>query len=337
VRVLIAGGAGMIGSHLVDAHLAKGDSVVVVDNFVTGRTQNLDHLAAHPNFTLLHADLVDPSADLARLNPDLIYHMASPASPVHYGRRPIETLMVNSVGTKTLLEIAAACDARFLLASTSEVYGDPLRHPQAEDYWGNVNPIGPRSVYDEGKRFAESLTFAFHRAQGVDVRVARIFNTYGPRSDPLDGRLIPNFVVQALRGEPLTVYGDGSQTRSFCYVADLVAGLQSLMMTPDLGGTVMNLGSKDERTVLNIAHEVLAATGSQSSVVHRALPVDDPTRRLPDITKASQLLGWSPTTRFDEGLRPTVAYFRSELFLDGRGRVEPEDRLVGSPADRTSA
>lgn len=321
MRVLIAGGAGMIGSHLVDAHLAKGDSVVVVDNFVTGRSQNLNHVADHPDFTLLHADLTEPPADLARVNPSVIYHMASPASPVHYGRRPIETLLVNSVGTKTLLDLAVASDARFLLASTSEVYGDPLQHPQAEDYWGNVNPIGPRSCYDEGKRFAESLTFAYHRSRGLDVRVARIFNTYGPRSDPLDGRLIPNLTVQALRGEPLTIYGDGSQTRSCCYVTDLVAGLQSLMMTPDLGGTVVNLGSTDERTVINIANEVLAATGSHSELVNRPLPVDDPTRRLPNIDKAAQLLGWSPTTRFSDGLRQTATYFRSELLPDAGDRV----------------
>jgi nucleoside-diphosphate-sugar epimerase len=321
MRVLIAGGAGLIGSHLVDAHLASGDHVIALDNFLTGRPQNLNDAARHSHFSLLNADLLDPPGELLSTQPDLVYHLASPASPVHYGRKPIETLLVNSAGTFTLLELAASRMARFVFASTSEIYGDPLIHPQTEDYWGNVNPVGPRSCYDEAKRFAEALTMAYGRSRGVDVRIARIFNTYGPRSDPNDGRLIPNLVVQALRGDPLTIYGDGSQTRSFCFVADMVEGLRRLMVTPGLAGTVVNLGSTDERTVLEIADTILTITGSSSSVEHAPLPVDDPTRRLPRIERAEGLLGWAPTTRFDDGLRQTVSYFRSELFPEKAANI----------------
>ena len=225
--------------------------------------------------------------------------------------------MVNSIGTKTLLELAKSVRARFLMASTSEIYGEPQVHPQPETYWGNVNSIGPRSCYDEAKRFAESLTMAYHRTRNVDVRIARIFNTYGPRSDPADGRLIPNFIVQALTGQPLTIYGDGSQTRSLCFVTDLVAGLQLLMTTPDLSGSVVNLGSNDERSVLQIAEAVLDATGAASPIVYRPVPVDDPTRRLPVTDRARQLLNWEPTTTFNEGLGRTVDYFRGELAGEG--------------------
>ena len=313
MRVLIAGGAGLIGSHLVDAHLDAGDDVTILDNFLTGRAANLDHVVRNAKFTLINADVLDRSADLASHQPDLIYHLASPASPVHYGRHPIETLAVNSEGTSNLLQLAAARGARFLLASTSEIYGDPLVHPQSEEYWGNVNPIGPRSCYDEGKRFAEAITMAYGKSRGVDVRIARIFNTYGPRSDPHDGRLIPNLMVQALADEPLTVYGDGSQTRSFCYVRDLVDGLHRLMTTPALHGTVVNLGGTDERTVLEIAELVREMTGSRSPLEHRPLPIDDPVRRLPNIDRAKRLLGWTPTTSLADGLAETVDYFRSEL------------------------
>lgn len=313
MNVLVTGGAGLIGSHLVDALLARGDAVTVVDNFSTGRRANLAHVIGDARILVVETDVSEPLPELPRRPYTRIYHLASPASPVDYVRWPIETLLVNAIGTRLLLDLATADGARFLLASTSEVYGDPERHPQREDYWGNVNPVGPRSCYDESKRFAESYTVAMGRTAGVDVRIARIFNTYGPRSRPDDGRLIPNFCVQAIRGEPLTIYGDGSQTRSFCYVSDLVRGLVALMETDGLKGEVVNLGNPGEFTVLDAAEQIRRLAGSRSDVVFRPLPIDDPTRRRPDIGKAQRSLGWEPAIDLSSGLEPTLAWFRTVL------------------------
>jgi nucleoside-diphosphate-sugar epimerase len=313
LKILVAGGGGMIGSHLVDLHLSRGDSVIALDNFVTGRKGNLAHLVGHAGFRLVEADLLAPPASLSQVDVDLIYHLASPASPVQYGRRRVETLLVNSEGTKTLLDLAAANRARFVLASTSEIYGDPLVHPQPETYWGNVSSVGPRSCYDESKRFAESLTIAYGETRAVDVRIARIFNTYGPRSHPEDGRIIPNFVVAALMNEPLTVYGSGSQTRSFCFISDLVRGLYELGTRESLNGAIVNLGSRDERTVLEIAEIVRDAVGAESPIVHGPLPIGDPVQRLPVIDRAAELLDWAPSVPLAAGLEHTVAYFRTEL------------------------
>jgi nucleoside-diphosphate-sugar epimerase len=293
--VLVAGGAGVIGSHLVDALLARGDVVTVVDNFVTGRAANLAHVAEEPRLTIVEADLSQPlPVELGRTRFERVYHLASPASPVDFVRRPIEIMLVNSIGTHQLLDVARRDGARFLLASTSEVYGDPQQHPQQETYWGHVNPIGPRSCYDESKRFAETLTMTIHREFGLDVRIARIFNTFGPRARLDDGRIIPNFCKQALTGAPLTIYGDGSQTRSLCYVDDLVVGLLALMESDCCSGEAVNLGNPDERTVEEIAARIIAVTGTTSTIAYRPLPIDEPVRRQPDISKAHRLLGWQP-------------------------------------------
>jgi nucleoside-diphosphate-sugar epimerase len=316
MRVLITGGAGFIGSHLVDRMLDLGHEVVVADNFLTGRFVNIVQAEDHPSLRLVHQDLVEPLDEAAFAGPfDRVYNLASPASPRGYGRYPIETQLVNSVGTLHVLRLARRDGARFIQASTSEVYGDPLVHPQVETYWGNVNPNGPRACYDEGKRFAESLVMEFVRQFGLDARIARIFNTYGPRSNPGDGRVVPNFCVQALRGDPITIYGDGSQTRSFCYVDDLVRGLVLLMEGEGLAGEVINLGNPSEFTVRELADQVVALTGSRSQIRHEPLPVDDPTRRRPDITKAQRLLGWQPEVSLTDGLVPTLASFRSALGL----------------------
>jgi nucleoside-diphosphate-sugar epimerase len=312
MRVLVTGGAGMIGSHLVDALFARGDEVIVVDNLLTGRRENLAHLTSHPGLTFHDAD-VETLNRLALGPLDRIYHLASPASPLDFARYPIETLMTNAAGTRAALALAERCRARFLLASTSEVYGEPAEHPQRETYHGDVNVLGPRACYDEGKRFAESLSIACWRTRGVDVRIARLFNTYGPRSRLDDGRVVPAFCVQALTGQPLTVFGSGQQTRSLCYIDDLVRGLIALMETPDLAGEVVNIGCPEERTVLEIAAAIQRAAGSASSIVHRPLPIDDPARRCPDITKARALLDWQPEIHLDDGLTRTLAYFRQEL------------------------
>jgi UDP-glucuronate decarboxylase len=312
MRVLVTGGAGFVGSHLVEHLLARGDTVVVVDNFITGLASNLDHVKADTGLSLLQHDMSRPlPPELASDRFDRIYNLASPASPRGYGRFPIETLLVNSVGTYQALELARHHSARFVQASTSEVYGDPLIHPQVESYWGNVNPNGPRSCYDEGKRFAESIVMEYVRQHGVDARIVRIFNCYGPRCHPADGRVVPSFCVQALEGRPITVYGDGQQTRSFCYVADLVEGFVSIMDTDGLRGEVVNLGNPDEYTILEFAERIIALTGSAAGVVHAPLPTDDPHRRKPDITKARELLGWQPKVSLDEGLRQTIDYFRT--------------------------
>lgn len=311
-RALVSGGAGFIGSHLVESLLDDEAEVLVIDSFHTGREANLAPLSGSGRLMIERADVsqpLPPSVIVRRF--DRIYHLASPASPVDYARLPLETLSVNSIGTLHLLELAERDRARFVMASTSEVYGDPLVHPQPETYWGNVNSIGPRACYDEGKRFAESLTMTYVAKYRVDARIARIFNTYGPRSAPGDGRMIPNFCTQAISGEPLTIYGDGLQTRSCCYVTDLVRGLRALMDTPHLAGEVVNLGNPDEQTVLEIAHHVLRVARSSSRMVHRPLPVDDPTRRCPDIAKAQRLLNWVPEIPFDRGIRATLDYFES--------------------------
>jgi nucleoside-diphosphate-sugar epimerase len=321
MRVLVTGGSGFIGSHIVDRLLDRGDEVVVVDNYLTGRAVNLQHRRGHPGLTLLEHDVIQPFDDvIGDVRLDRVLHLASPASPVGYARYPIETLLTNSIGTKNALEVARRHGARFLVSSTSEVYGDPLVHPQPETYWGNVNPIGPRACYDESKRFGESLTMEYHRQHGIDARIARIFNTYGPRSDPEDGRVVPNFCVQALKGAPITIYGQGLQTRSFCYVDDLVLGLLALMDVDGIDGEVINLGNPVEITIREFAEAVVRLTGSRSEILHKPLPVDDPTRRQPDITKARCLLGWEPVVSLENGLARTLDYFAETLALPNAAR-----------------
>jgi dTDP-glucose 4,6-dehydratase len=305
-RVVVTGGAGFLGSHLCDELLRRGCQVVAVDNFITGQRENVAHLRANPSFTLIEHDICQPlslSGEVA-----MVMHLASPASPGDFPRLPLEILRANSAGTWNMLELALDKGARFLLASTSEVYGDPLVHPQTEEYRGNVNPIGPRAVYDEGKRFAEALTMAYHRARRLQVSIARIFNTYGPRMRADDGRVIPTLIRQALAGQPLTIFGDGSRTRSFCYVDDMIGGLLALAES-DLVGPI-NLGNDHEMTVLEAARLIIEITGSQSTVVHLPLGEDDPKRRRPDITKARQSLGWEPRVPIREGLAQTIGYFR---------------------------
>jgi len=306
MRVLVTGAAGFLGSHLCDRLLAQGYRVVGMDNFLTGNSANVAHLRSHPDFQLVLHDVTNFIELEGPL--DAVLHFASPASPVDYLEHPIPTLKVGSLGTHKALGLAKAKGARFLLASTSEVYGDPLVHPQPESYWGNVNPVGPRGVYDEAKRFAEAMTMAYHRYHGLDTRIVRIFNTYGPRMRPNDGRVVSNFIVQALHGEPLTVYGDGSQTRSFCYVDDLVTGIVLLFERGDADPT--NLGNPHEFTVRELAALVLKLTGSRSEIVERPLPVDDPRVRQPDIGRVRETLGWEPKVGLEEGLRRTIDYFR---------------------------
>jgi dTDP-glucose 4,6-dehydratase len=305
--VVVTGGAGFIGSHLCEALLQRGDEVVCLDNFLTGSPSNVGHLLDHPRFTLQRCDLVHYVHVPGPV--DLVLHFASPASPIDYLKLPLETLKVGSIGTWHALGLAKDKHARFVLASTSEVYGDPQVHPQPEDYWGHVNPVGPRGVYDEAKRYGEALTMAYRRAEGLDTAIVRLFNTYGPRMRPNDGRAIPTFVRQALSGEPVTVAGDGSQTRSVCYVSDTVAGILALADS-DLAGPV-NIGNPDERSVLSIAQDVIAAAGSTSSVELIERPVDDPEVRRPDTTLAREQLGWSPQVGWSEGLGHTVEWFRT--------------------------
>ncbi len=308
-RVVVAGGAGFLGSHLCERLVARGDDVVCLDDLSTGTETNLLRLEGDPRFTFVVADV---SSEVPVEPPvDAVFDLASPASPPAYLARPLETLAAGSEGTRRLLELARRSGARFVLASTSEVYGDPEVHPQPETYRGNVDPVGPRSVYDEAKRFAEALTIAAHRARAVDVGIARIFNTYGPRLSAEDGRVVSNFCVQALRGEPLTVYGDGTQTRSLCYVDDQIDGLLALRDASVTGP--VNIGNPDERTVAELAEKVLSITGSRSQVVHRPLPADDPRRRCPDISLARRALGWEPKVTLDDGLARTVAWFRERL------------------------
>ena len=309
MRILVTGGAGFIGSHLSERLLADGHEVIVHDNLVTGSESNVKALLANPRFSFVNHNVtqyIDVPGPL-----DQIYHFASPASPVDYAELPIQTLKVGALGTHNALGVAKAKGARLLLASTSEVYGDPLVHPQPETYWGNVNPIGPRSCYDEAKRFAEAITMAYHRHHGVETRIVRIFNTYGPRMRLNDGRAIPNFLTQALKGEPITVYGDGTQTRSFCFVSDLVEGIIRLMASD--ADTPVNVGNPQELTLLEMATRIKVITGSPSAIVFRPLPEDDPKIRRPDISKARQALGWEPRVPLAEGLAATVDYFRAAL------------------------
>ena len=309
MRVLVTGAAGFLGSHLCDRLLGDGHTVVGMDNLLTGSLNNLAHVSGHDRFQFVKHDVTNPIELAGTL--DAVFHFASPASPIDYLRLPIQTLKVGSLGTHKALGLAKAKGARLLLASTSEVYGDPLVHPQPETYWGHVNPIGPRGVYDEAKRFAEALTMAYHRHHGVDTRIVRIFNTYGPRMRASDGRVVSNFIVQALRGEPLTVYGDGSQTRSFCYVDDLIEGILRLFHHGK--ADPVNIGNPDEFTVRQLADIVVRQIGSASPVVFEPLPEDDPKQRRPDISRAQAALGWQPAVKLEEGLRRTIEYFRRAL------------------------
>lgn len=307
-RTLVTGGAGFLGSHLCDALLERGHEVVAMDNLITGSVENIEHIRNRKFMFIKH----DVTNYIYLSGPvDYILHFASPASPIDYLEKPIPTLKVGSLGTHNALGLAKEKRARFLLASTSEVYGDPLVHPQPETYWGNVNPIGPRGVYDEAKRFAEAITMAYRRYHGMNTAIVRIFNTYGPRMRLRDGRVVPAFVSQALRGEPLTVFGDGRQTRSFCYVSDLVDGILRLLFSEE--GEPTNIGNPAEMTILDFAQAILKSTGSQSQVVHRPLPTDDPKQRQPDITKARRVLGWEPKVPLEEGIRLTVDYFRDRV------------------------
>src|ERR1700722_924873 len=315
MRVLITGAAGFLGSHLCDRFLKEGHEVIGLDNFITGHPDNLVHLANEPGFEFVRHNISTYTYVAGRI--DGVLHFASPASPIDYLEHPIQTLKVGALGTHNELGLAKAKGARFFLASTSEVYGDPLEHPQTESYWGNVNPIGPRGVYDEAKRFAEAMTMAYHRKHGIETRIVRIFNTYGPRMRPSDGRGVSNFIVQALCGEPITVYGDVSQTRSFCYVDDEVDGIYRLFMNGDANPT--NIGNPDEYTVKELAEIVVELTGSSSPIVYRPLPEDDPKVRRPDITRARTMLGWTPKVPVRDGVEKTIAYFQS---LVGTDRME---------------
>ena len=327
MRILITGAAGFLGSHLCDRFLAEGHEVIGMDNFITGSPDNIAHLLGHDGFSFVKHNVTDYIHVAGPL--DGVLHFASPASPVDYLELPIQTLKVGSLGTHKTLGLAKEKRARYLLASTSEVYGDPQVHPQTEEYWGHVNPVGPRGVYDEAKRFAEAMTMAYHRFHGLQTRIIRIFNTYGPRMRPNDGRVVSNFIVQALRGEPLSVYGDGDQTRSFCYQSDEVDGIYRLFMS-DYSMPV-NIGNPDEFTVMELAQKVLALTGSPSTIEHQPLPKDDPKVRRPDITVARRELGWEPKVPLDEGLRLTVPYFREKVETtnaEARSLFEPGNETV---------
>src|SRR5580704_17537868 len=308
LRALVTGGAGFLGSHLCDALLAEGYSVIVVDNLLTGRRTNFDHLRNEPQFEFQQVDINQPF-DCGKV--DYVFHFACPASPVDYTQHGIETLQVGSIGTFHALDVARRYEAKFLTSSTSECYGDPLEHPQKETYWGHVNPIGPRSVYDEAKRFSEAVTMAYHRYYGVDTRIVRIFNTYGPRMRLNDGRALPNFVHQALTGKPITVYGDGKQTRSFCYVSDLIEGIYRLMLSDEHEPT--NIGNPEEITILQFAERVREHFKDARPIIFEPLPQDDPKQRCPDITKAKRILGWEPKVGLKEGLQLTMAYFKEQF------------------------
>jgi len=308
LKVVVTGGAGFLGSHLCARLLDEGHSVLCVDDLITGSEQNIAALRTHPKFSYLQHDVTKPFDFEA----DAIFHLASPASPVGYLQHPIETIMVNSLGTYQMLEQARKQKAMFLLSSTSEIYGDPLVHPQREDYWGNVNPIGPRACYDESKRLGETLTMEYYRQYQANVRIVRIFNTYGPNSQADDGRMIPNFITQALKNEPLTIYGDGNKTRSICYMSDLVDGLMLAMFQPHTAGEVFNLGNPEEHTVLEFAHMIIRLCNSSSGIIFESSRIDDPERRRPDISKAQQMLGWQLKVGMEEGLRRTIEWFSRE-------------------------
>ncbi|MBW2553932.1 MAG: SDR family oxidoreductase [Deltaproteobacteria bacterium] len=309
MRTLVTGGAGFLGSHLCDKLIGEGHEVICMDNLSTGNIDNVSHLMGNESFCFVKYNVTEYIHVKGTL--ENIVHFASPASPVDYMEMPIQTLKVGSLGTHKALGLTKEKKARFLLASTSEVYGDPLVHPQSEDYYGNVSPIGPRGVYDEAKRFAEAITMAYHRYHGIDTRIARIFNTYGPRMRMKDGRVVPAFVCQALKGEDLTVFGEGNQTRSFCYVSDLIDGIYQLLMSEEVNPT--NIGNPKEMSVLEFAQEIIRITGSKSKIVYRALPQDDPKVRQPDITKIKRVLGWEPRVTLEEGLKKTIMYFKEKL------------------------
>jgi len=319
-RVLVTGGAGFLGSFLCERLLERGDEILCADNFFTGTRHNIEHLIGHPRFELMRHDVTFP----LYVEVDEIYNLACPASPIHYQHDPVQTTKTSVHGAINMLGLAKRLRARILQASTSEIYGDPAVHPQTEDYWGNVNPIGLRSCYDEGKRCAETLFFDYNRQHGLEIKVARIFNTYGPRMHPNDGRVVSNFIVQALKGEPLTIYGDGSQTRSFCYVSDLIEGLVALMDSPPGYLGPVNLGNPNEFTVKALAERIIALSGSSSKIVAHPLPTDDPRQRKPDISRARDDLGWEPTIQLDEGLTQTIAYF--EGLLSGSRKAVPTVR-----------
>jgi UDP-glucuronate decarboxylase len=306
-RILVTGGAGFLGSHLCERLLARGDEVICVDNYFTGSRDNIAHLFPHPHFEVIRHDICFP----LYLEVDEIFNLACPASPIHYQYDPVQTVKTSVHGAINVLGLAKRVQAKIFQASTSEVYGDPAVHPQPEEYWGNVNPIGPRACYDEGKRCAETLFFDYHRQYGVDIRVVRIFNTYGPRMNPQDGRVVSNFIVQALQGKPITIYGDGSQTRSFCYVDDLIEGFLKLMDAPDGVTGPINIGNPGEFTIRQLAEIVIEMTGSRSEIVQMPLPQDDPLQRRPDITKARDVLGWQPTIPLRQGLERTIDYFKT--------------------------
>ncbi len=307
-RILITGGAGFLGSHLCEHYVEKGSDVICVDNFFSGSKDNIRHLLSHPHFELIRHDIIHTLF----VEVDQIYHLACPASPIHYQYNAIKTVKTNVMGTINMLGLAKRVKARILLASTSEVYGDAQIHPQPESYWGHVNPIGLRSCYDEGKRVAETLMMDYHRQNKIDIRIVRIFNTYGPRMAVDDGRVVSNFIVQALKNKPLTIYGDGNQTRSFCYVSDLIEGLVTIMNTKNFTRPV-NLGNPDEYSMMELAKKIISLTSSSSGIIHEPLPQDDPVRRCPDITLAKEKLGWAPNTSLDEGLKETISYFRKVL------------------------
>jgi dTDP-glucose 4,6-dehydratase len=309
--VLITGAAGFIGSHLCDRFLREGFEVIGMDNFLTGSPDNIAHLFADPRFQFVQYNVTNYVYVRGAI--DLVLHFACPASPVDYMNFPIQTMKVDSLGTLHTIGLAKAKNARYIFASTSEVYGDPAVHPQREDYWGYVNPVGPRSIYDEAKRFSEAMTMAYHREHGIDVRIIRIFNTFGPRMRVNDGRVVPNFILQSMKNEPLTIYGDGSQTRSFCYVSDLVEGVFRAAVHENLSGQVLNLGNPTEVTILDLARRIKALLGSRSEIIFRPLPTDDPRQRCPDIGKARGVLGWNPAVDLERGLKETIAHFSQRL------------------------
>ncbi len=309
LRSLVTGGAGFLGSHLSDRLLAEGHQVIAVDNLLTGSVANIEHLAGNDNFLFIKQNVSNHLFIPGEI--DFVFHFASPASPIDYLNHPIPTLKVGALGTHNALGLAKEKGAKFLLASTSEVYGDPLEHPQKESYWGNVNPIGPRGVYDEAKRFAEAITMAYHRTHGLDTKIVRIFNTYGPRMRLHDGRVVPSFIGQALEGKPLTVFGEGSQTRSFCFVSDLIDGIYQLAMSAE--NEPVNIGNPTETTIMEFAKEIIRLTGSTSKIEKRPIPQDDPQQRKPDITKAMNILGWEPQVDFEQGMRTTLEYFQQRV------------------------
>ncbi len=317
MHIVVTGGAGFIGSHLCEALLADGNKVTAIDNFLTGSPSNIAHLREHPSFSLIKHDIVSPlgKAEVAQLGEvSAVFHLASPASPADFSRMPMQIAVINSQGTHNVLELARKVGAKYLIASTSEAYGDPLVHPQSEEYRGNVNTTGPRACYDEGKRFSEAITSVYVNEYGLDGRIVRIFNTYGPRMNPYDGRSVPNFITHALKGEPLVVYGEGTQTRSYCYVADMVSGLITVMFAPpQTRGMVFNVGNPDEREIIAFARIIKEQCGSNSEIVHGPALQDDPARRCPDITRISTTLGWQPSVPLEEGLRLTVEWFRTRL------------------------